>query len=110
MVRLQHVRTAPRLSQAADVETKYGRVQKNILGNLGIVNAATIQLEFKRADGQPVRTVSVKGKNNEVEQLPLFTHKDTLLAEVGLPLLPLLVYSICHRLGLQDPMPDLLHR
>ena len=63
--------------------TLTGISQKNLLGNLGIVNAATIQLEFKRTDGQAVTNVAVKGKNNEIEQLPLFSHKDTILAEVA---------------------------
>ncbi len=44
--------------------------------------ACTVQLEFKRPDGQPLKTVAVKGRKEEVETLPLFTNKDSVQGEV----------------------------
>lgn len=56
--------------------------QKNILG---LVQGATarIDLEFKNERGQPYKkTVPVKAKNGETEELPLYTNKDDILGEV----------------------------
>ena len=41
-----------------------------------------MQLEFKRAGGQPVPTVVVKGRREEQDTLPLYTNKDTVMGEV----------------------------
>ena len=55
--------------------------QKNIFGNLAWPHA-TVQLEFKREGGAPVKTVTVKAKGSETETLPLFTNKDGIRGEV----------------------------
>lgn len=55
---------------------------KNILGGFGLGTTASIQLNFKRADGQPVKLATLKTKGTEPEQLPLFSSKDTICAEV----------------------------
>ncbi|GFR42844.1 hypothetical protein Agub_g3802 [Astrephomene gubernaculifera] len=55
---------------------------KNILG---LVQGATsrIDLEFKTDRGQPYKkTVPVKTKNGETEDLPLYTNKDDILGEI----------------------------
>ncbi|PNW79418.1 hypothetical protein CHLRE_09g414200v5 [Chlamydomonas reinhardtii] len=55
---------------------------KNILG---LVQGATarIDLEFKNERGQPYKkTVPVKAKNGETEELPLYTNKDDILGEI----------------------------
>ena len=57
-------------------------LQKNILGGFGLGTTASIQLNFKRADGQPVKLATLKTKGTEPEQLPLFSSKDTICAEV----------------------------
>lgn len=57
-------------------------LQKNILGGFGLGTTASIQLNFKRADGQPVKSATLKTKGTEPEQLPLFSSKDTICAEV----------------------------
>ena len=58
-------------------------MQKNILGGFGLGSTASLQLNFKRGDGQPVRTATLKTKGTEPEQLPLFSSKDTISVEVG---------------------------
>lgn len=55
--------------------------QKNIFGNLAWPHA-TVQLDFKREDGAPVKTATVKAKGSETETLPLFTNKDDVRGEV----------------------------
>lgn len=60
-------------------------MQNKLFGGLGGIvggQACTVQLEFKRTDGQAVKTVAVKGKKDEVETLPLFTNKDSITGEV----------------------------
>ncbi|KAG2493560.1 hypothetical protein HYH03_008374 [Edaphochlamys debaryana] len=55
---------------------------KNILG-LVQGAAARIDLEFKTERGQPYKkTASVKTKNGETEELPLYTNKDDILGEI----------------------------
>lgn len=55
---------------------------KNILG-LVQGASARIDLEFKGDRGQPYKkTASVKGKNGETEDLPLYTNKDDIFGEV----------------------------
>lgn len=61
------------------------RAQKNIFGNLAWPHA-TVQLDFRREDGAPVKTATVKAKGSETETLPLFTNKDALRGEVRAPL------------------------
>lgn len=41
-----------------------------------------MQLEFKRENGAPVKTATVKSKGSETETLPLFTNKDAVRGEV----------------------------
>lgn len=41
-----------------------------------------MQLEFRRADRKPVKAATVKSKNGETEQLPLYTNKDSIVGEV----------------------------
>lgn len=55
---------------------------KGLFGGLGLGQAISIQLEFKRKDAQPVTTASVKTKLGEAETLPLYTNKDDVLGEV----------------------------
>ena len=43
-----------------------------------------MQLEFKRDDGTPMKTATVKAGGAETETLPLFTNKDTITGEVSL--------------------------
>ena len=62
--------------------------QKNILGNFGLGHAASIQLEFKRGDGQQSKTATVKSKGSEPEQLPLYSNKDSIHADVCFLMLP----------------------
>lgn len=58
------------------------QLQKNILG-LVQGASARIDLEFKGDRGQPYKkTASVKGKNGETEDLPLYTNKDDIFGEV----------------------------
>lgn len=57
--------------------------QKNILG-LVQGAAARIDLEFKNERGQPYKkTASVKTKNGDTEELPLYTNKDNIHGEVN---------------------------
>lgn len=59
--------------------------QNKLLGGLGGFvggQACSVQLEFKRADGQLVPTVTVKTKKDDTETLPLYTNKDSVLGEV----------------------------
>ena len=58
-------------------------LQKNMLGGWGLGTTASVQLTFKRGDGQLVKTATLKSKGSEPEQLPLFSSKDTLAVEVG---------------------------
>ena len=57
-------------------------LQKNLLEGLGLGAGGSIQVDFKGADGKPVRTATVKSKTNETETLPLYTNKDTIHGEV----------------------------
>lgn len=55
----------------------------NIFGGLaGLGSVATVQLEWRRADGRPVATAAVRGRGNETETLPLFTNKDSIVGDV----------------------------
>jgi hypothetical protein len=58
------------------------RLQQNLFGGLSIVPSATINVEFRRGDGAPLRTASIKVKGGEVETLPLYTNKDGITGEV----------------------------
>lgn len=58
--------------------------QKNILEGLGLGAGGSIQVDFKGANGRPVRSATVKAKGNETETLPLYTNKDTVTGEVRL--------------------------
>mmetsp|Transcript_6816 Transcript_6816/g.15085 ORF Transcript_6816/g.15085 Transcript_6816/m.15085 type:complete len:321 (+) Transcript_6816:316-1278(+) len=52
---------------------------------LGLVQSAPCRLdiEFKDAEGRPYKkTAVVKGKNNETEELPLYTNKDSVVGEI----------------------------
>lgn len=42
-----------------------------------------MQLEWRRADGKPPRTASVRGRGTEMETLPLFTNKDSIVGDVS---------------------------
>ncbi|KAK9821137.1 hypothetical protein WJX81_006664 [Elliptochloris bilobata] len=66
---------------------KADAVMKNIFGNLAWPHA-TVQLEFKREGGAPVKTASVKAKGSETETLPLFTNKDAVSGEVKVANVP----------------------
>lgn len=45
-----------------------------------------IELQFQDAGGRPYKqTVTVKGKKDELEELPLYTNKDNVMGEVGVP-------------------------
>lgn len=80
--------------------------QKNIFGNLAWPHA-TVQLEFKRESGAPVKTVTVKAKGSETETLPLFTNKDGVRGEVrsaALSLSSSLLVQGCFR-QLHGPAP-----
>ena len=68
--------------------------QKNIFGNLAWPHA-TVQLEFKREGGAPVKTVTVKAKGSETETLPLFTNKDGVRGEVSSAGLTLSSSCVC---------------
>lgn len=60
-----------------------------LFGNLGIGPSCTVQLEFKRPDGRPVDTISVRRRSDgQQETLPLFTNKDSLVGEVKVTPLP----------------------
>ncbi|KXZ45685.1 hypothetical protein GPECTOR_51g670 [Gonium pectorale] len=55
---------------------------KNILG-LVQGAAARIDIEFKNERGQPYKkTASVKAKNGDTEELPLYTNKDDILGDI----------------------------
>ena len=58
--------------------------QNKLFGGLGgiVGSACTVQLEFKRGDGQAVKTVTVKSRKDEQETLPLYTNKDSVQGEV----------------------------
>ncbi|KAL6753618.1 vacuolar protein sorting-associated protein 26-domain-containing protein [Haematococcus lacustris] len=52
---------------------------------LGLVQAAPCRLdvEFKDAEGRPYKkTITVKSKKDETEEVPVFAHKDTVSGEV----------------------------
>ncbi|GAB4813587.1 hypothetical protein N2152v2_000633 [Parachlorella kessleri] len=61
-----------------------------LFGGLGgiVGSACTVQLEFKRADGQAVKTVTVKSRKDEQETLPLYTNKDSVQGEVKVTPIP----------------------
>ncbi|KAJ9505457.1 hypothetical protein QJQ45_026137, partial [Haematococcus lacustris] len=53
---------------------------------LGLVQAAPCRLdvEFKDAEGRPYKkTITVKSKKDETEEVPVFAHKDTVSGEVS---------------------------
>ncbi|CAL8462753.1 g2286 [Coccomyxa elongata] len=60
----------------------------NIFGGLGLGQGGTVQLEFKRDDGTPIKTATVKAGGAETETLPLFTNKDTITGEVKVANIP----------------------
>lgn len=57
-------------------------MQKGLFGGLNLGANASVQLEFRRVDRKPVKAATVKGKNGEIEQLPLYTNKDSIVGEV----------------------------
>lgn len=79
---------------------------QNIFGGLaGLGSVATVQLEWRRADGRPVATAAVRGRGNETETLPLFTNKDSIVGDVSAQILvlnrPPLRATAAKRAGLQ---------
>ncbi|KAK9823987.1 hypothetical protein WJX72_006812 [[Myrmecia] bisecta] len=61
---------------------------KNLFGGLGLGQGVSVQLDFKPAEGQAVRTATVKAKGNETEQLPLYTNRDTIAGEIKVSNVP----------------------
>jgi hypothetical protein len=59
-------------------------VQKNILG-LVQGSPCKIDVTFSGENDEPCNKATVKSKQNETEELPLFTNKQTVMGEVGLP-------------------------
>ena len=59
-------------------------VQHNIFGSIGGLAgaSATIQVDFRTADGKPLPYATVKGKGPEPEKHPLFTNHDTVMGDV----------------------------
>lgn len=55
----------------------------NIFGGLaGLGSVATVQLEWRGSDGKEPKRVSVRGRGNETETLPLFSNKDSVVGSV----------------------------
>ncbi len=63
------------------------RSQLNVFGNIGGLAgaSATIQVDFRTADGRPLPYATVKGKGPEPEKHPLFTNHDTVIGDVSRP-------------------------
>eukprot|EP00884_Botryococcus_braunii_P015314 jgi/Botrbrau1/2466/Bobra.0226s0025.1 len=61
---------------------------QNLFGGLSIVPSAAINVEFRRGDGEPIRTATIKVKGGEVETLPLFSNKDGITGEVKVTPMP----------------------
>lgn len=61
-------------------------LQQNFLGSLGGLSGAvaSIQVDFRTADGRPVQYATVKGKGPELEKHPLFSSHDTVMGDVRL--------------------------
>jgi len=60
------------------------RSQHNIFGSIGGLAgaSATIQVDFRTADGKPLPYATVKGKGPEPEKHPLYTSHDTVMGDV----------------------------
>ena len=59
-------------------------LQHNIFGSIGGLAgaSATVQVDFRTADGKPLPYATVKGKGPEPEKHPLFTNHDTVMGDV----------------------------
>ena len=77
-IRCRGPRTAQRRHSATP------RSQHNIFGSIGGLAgaSATIQVDFRIADGKPLPYATVKGKGPEPEKHPLFTNHDTVMGDV----------------------------
>ncbi len=72
--------------------------QHNIFGSIGGLAgaSATIQVDFRTADGKPLPYATVKGKGPEPEKHPLFTTHDTVMGDVRICCLQQLAAFLCH--------------
>jgi hypothetical protein len=60
-------------------------LQNILLDGLRLGAGGAIAVEFKTADGSPLKTATVKAKGDQTETLPLYTNKDKVAGEVPSP-------------------------
>lgn len=69
---------------------------QNLFGGLAGLGSvvANLQVEWRTRSGGKPQTVTLRGRNNETEVLPLFTNQDSIVGDVKPPPAPLLLIAL----------------